>query len=147
VVPVVVREAVLACVRTLRFYIIFQVGYLLYTRLLVYCSATRFHQIQSRSPPSERQTAIIKFPERHLYLVTQLSVGLRQLVRRDLGDKLRVDRHDEVTYRTVIDLIDNLNNGGKMVSGPPGSGREDLMSASSCSLSRILQDPYRRVRR
>jgi hypothetical protein len=47
----------------------------------------------------------MKLPERHLYLVTQLSVGLRQLVRRDLGDKLRVDRHDEVTCRTVIVII------------------------------------------
>lgn len=79
--------------------------------------------------------AIMEFPERHLYLVTQLGVGLSQWVRRDIGDRLRVDRHDEVAI--IINLTDNLNSGGKLVSGP-GSGREDSMSASSRSLSRIL---------
>jgi hypothetical protein len=74
-----------------------------------------FTRFKVEVPASERQTAIMKFLERHLYLVTQLSVGLRQLVRRDLGDKLRVDRHDEVTYRTVIDLI-QLEQWGKNLS-------------------------------
>ena len=44
----------------------------------------------------------MKFPERHLYLVTQLGVGLSQWARRDLGDKLGVGRHDEVTYYTIL---------------------------------------------
>jgi hypothetical protein len=100
-------------------------GSLLYFKLVIFCKLDCLYtvvqrgftrsKVEARVPPSERQTAIMKLPERHLYLVTQLSVGLRQLVRRDLGDKLRVDRHDEVTYRTVIDLI-QLEQWGKNLS-------------------------------